>query len=203
MDWQGSVLSHFIATECEDLAHYSSFSPNKHLIHPADPTFFNRETSSNVQLMLLKTFSLHIYCFDIYSIFVERSTLAFRNIYSFFENDKWTSDVWNPCDSFPLRLYRNVKCILRCQTAINRQSPEPLSLVGKSWRLQIIKWRYFIWTVLFCQDKLCLSIQKLINLVLWHLCNKWIKFGFSPNVCFIGTIKVSLDLSNIHLWVYV
>ena len=58
--------------ECEDLAHYSSFSPNKHLIHQADPTFF--KTSSNVQLKLLKTFSLHNYCFDIYSIFVETST---------------------------------------------------------------------------------------------------------------------------------
>ena len=140
-DWQRSVLSHFIAMECEDLAHYSSFSPNKHLIHPTPNILpVGDFVKSSQSCWKHPHFTITVLTFK---LFLARGALKFLGIFT--ASLKMISELQTHMESlwqFSLVVYRNVKSILRCQTAINRQSPEPLCLVGKNWLLQIIKWRY-------------------------------------------------------------
>ena len=100
MDWQGSVLSHFIATECEDLAHYSSSSPTN--------IWYTLHSSRDFRNCTLfwdapKFFSSSKMAVLTFTIFLLGKALKFLGIfYSFFEDDKWTSDMWNLWDNISL-----------------------------------------------------------------------------------------------------
>ena len=69
-----------------------------------------------------------------FSVFLASGALKFLGIFT--ASLKMISELqtygMEPPRQFSLPVYRNVKSILRCQTATNRQSPEPLCLVGKN-----------------------------------------------------------------------